>query len=224
MNLYQRNYLDGLTEEERIEYEAVREKEKAGKPMNIRKNLYHEYSFAARNCLSLFPNNHIDVFDLIPRDVIVEKNNEFLQLVSAEVSNERAVLKFINKTPAYHIIGSVLRGCQYRFGHHSAFLFPEFPLGTSYKVDYLLIGKNSGGYEFVYIELENPIDKIPEKVTMQDGELGGIFRKGISQVKDWRRWLSENYISESVFSKLTISPIYAIIRHKEVKIWDTQRI
>ena len=64
-------------------------------------------------------------------------------------------------------------------GHHGAYLFPEFPLGTSYKADYLLIGNGSGGHEFIFIELENPKGNI----TLQNGELGNTFRKGILQVR-----------------------------------------
>ncbi|MCY9698394.1 hypothetical protein [Paenibacillus alginolyticus] len=53
------------------------------------------------------------------------------------------------------------------------------------QVDFLIIGKNSGGYEFIFIELEARYGKI----TMADGELGDVFRKGIRQVKDWGDWL-----------------------------------
>lgn len=49
----------------------------------------------------------------------------------------------------------MLKG-NYNFGHHDAYIIPEFMLGNSYKVDYLLIGKSSRGYEFVFIELEKP--------------------------------------------------------------------
>lgn len=55
----------------------------------------------------------------------------------------------------------------------------------------MLIGKNSGGYEFIFIELEHPYGKIIKK----DGALGEVFRKGIEQTKDWKRWLDRNYQS-----------------------------
>ena len=32
-------------------------------------------------------------------------------------------------------------------------------------------------------------------VTKQDGNLGEVFRKGIEQTKDWKRWLDRNYQS-----------------------------
>ncbi|MFR9273725.1 MAG: hypothetical protein ACLVO2_14600 [Clostridia bacterium] len=64
MNLYNRDYLNGLLPDEQAAYEAVLKKEKEGMPGRFRKNLYSQYSLAARNCLSLFPNNHLDIFDL----------------------------------------------------------------------------------------------------------------------------------------------------------------
>lgn len=90
-------------------------------------------------------------------------NNEFEQLLSSDTVKEHDILNYINKTPAFHIIGSILRGCHFH-GHHVAYLFPEFPLETSYKAGYLIIGKNSGGHEFVFVELENPKGNI----TIQD--------------------------------------------------------
>lgn len=201
MELYTRNYLNGLTLDEEKAYAAIMEKETEGRKIG-RKNLYHLYPLAARNCLSLFPNHHLDILDLKANDNATTLNDNFKQLLLSSNVGEREILNYINRTPAFHIVGAILRGCQFRFGHHSAYLFPEFQLGTTYQTDYLLIGKNSGGYEFVFIELESPQDKGNEKITVQDGELGGIFRKGITQVENWRRWLQENYSSLSeVFEK-----------------------
>ena len=197
MMLYKRNYLDGMTDSEKKEFEAVLAKEREGMPGRIRKNLYNHYSLAARNCLSLFPNQHLDILDINATADANELNNKFNELLISQKASERAILTYINCTPAFHIIGAILRGCQFRFGHHGSYLFPEFQLGTSYKADYLIIGKNSGGYEFVFVELESPTSTGGSKVTIKDGELGGIFRKGITQVENWRRWLQENYYSVS---------------------------
>lgn len=195
MQLYDRDYLNGLSNQEKLEYDQILAKEKEGMNGFGRKNLYPQYPLAVRHCLSLFPNNHLDIFDLKENQNISEINNNFKQLISSNSITERDILNYINKTPAFHVIGSILRGCQFRFGHHSTYLFPEFPLGTSYKADYLIIGENSGGYEFVFVELEN----IKGYITVQDGELGNTFRKGILQVKDWQRWLQENYAALSEY-------------------------
>lgn len=218
MNLYNRDYLNGLLPDEQAEYEAVLEKEKEGMRGFGRKNLYSQYSLAARNCLSLFPNNHLDIFDLKANPQASQLNEGFHNLLFAETVGEREILNYINQTPAFHIIGSILRGCHLGFGHHSAYLFPEFPLGTSYQADYLIIGKNSGGYEFVFVELESPKGNI----TIQDGELGNSFRKGIIQVNDWRRWLQENYAMLSEYFERHKSKDEALT--KEFYKYDDTRI
>ena len=189
MNLYSRDYLKGLLPAEQVEYDVVLEKETEGRKGFGRKNLYSQYPLAARNCLSLFPNHHLDIFDLKANPLVSQINENFQALLHTKTVGEREILNYINQTPAFHIIGSILRGCGLRFGHHSAYLFPEFPLGTSYQADYLIIGKNSGGHEFVFVELESPTGQI----VIKDGDLGNSFRKGIIQVNDWRRWLQENY-------------------------------
>lgn len=86
---------------------------------------------------------------------------------------------------------------RFRFGHHKAFLFREFPLGSDYVADFLIVGKNSEGYHFVFVELESP----SESITRKDGEFGDAIRKGIAQVRDWRRWL--NAVFPSLHSEFT---------------------
>ena len=58
-------------------------------------------------------------------------------------------------------------------------------LGNKFRADYVLIGKGSGGYEFVLIEFEKPDGRI----TLKNGHWGECFRKGEFQVKDWKRWM-----------------------------------
>lgn len=109
---------------------------------------------------------------------------------------ERDILNFINKEKAYYVIASIFDG--YRFGHHQAFLFREFELPPNYIVDFVLIGKNSGGFEFIFVELENPNGQIVTK----EGEFGVAIRKGIKQINDWDDWIEKNFYSlRLVFNK-----------------------
>lgn len=86
----------------------------------------------------------------------------------------------------------------YDFGHPDAFIFPEFQLGNSYQVDFLLVGKNSSGYHFIFVELEDPY----KQITLKDGELGNAFIKGIRQTRDWKHWLEQDFQSLStVFTR-----------------------
>ncbi|CAH0325507.1 hypothetical protein SRABI84_05431 [Peribacillus simplex] len=98
--------------------------------------------------------------------------------------NERQVLNFINDQEHYLLIASLLK--LYNFGHHEAYLFKEFQLGTEYIVDYLLVGKGSGGYQFIFIELEHPSKNAFLKETH---DLAEPYRKGINQINDWKYYL-----------------------------------
>ena len=188
--LYDRDYLEGLTEEEEREYLRIRETENS-KAKYGRRNMFLSYPKAARMCNSLFPNNYLDIADLKNHELLRKSKEEFGALIDDPNCNERQILNFINGTKYYNIIGSLLLGLTFNTGHHAASLFPEFQLGTEYKADYLIVGKGSGGYEFVFIELENPYGNI----TLKDGQLGKEFRKGISQLEDWRRWLPTGFSS-----------------------------
>lgn len=197
IRLYDRNYFEGLTEEEDREYLRIREKERVNRTY-CRRNLFLSYPKAARMCNSLFPNNYLDVADLKNHELLRKSNEEFAALLDDPNCNERQILNFIKNNRYYHIIGSLLSGLAFHIGHHAAYLFPEFQLGTAYHVDYLIVGKGSGGYEFVLVELENPYGNI----TLKDGQLGQEFREGISQLEDWRRWLPTGFSSfEEVMRK-----------------------
>src|SRR5690606_16902163 len=135
---------------------------------------------------SYFPNNMLDTRELKSEQ---SKRNlkEFRKFLKQNTASERGVLQFIRENRAYFIIASVL--CNYDFGHHGAFLFPEFPLSTNFVTDYLVIGRNSGGHEFIFIEIES----VYGAVTTKDGSFGESIRKGVKQVEDWQFWLEKNF-------------------------------
>lgn len=193
MRLYPaRDYFE-LTEEEAKERELI--DATARKALVGKVNVCSRYPDAVRHHISLFPNNHIDLQQMRSPDYDMRGlNDEFRSLVHCNIATEQDILRFINKKPAYHIIGSLFsliqfRFCKEGFGHHESYLFPEFQLGIekkgSRRPDYLLVGKSSGGYEFVFVEFEKSIGRI----ALQNGHLGECYRKGIEQVNDWRDWL-----------------------------------
>lgn len=146
------------------------------------------YPLAVRHNLSLFPNNHIELYGMKEESDISALNAKFLELINKGSCLERDVLNFINKTPAYHIVGSILKD-RFPFGHHELYLFKEMGLGDKYRTDYVLIGKGSGGYEFVLVEFEKPDGRI----VLKDGHFGESFRKGLYQVDDWKAWMDGNF-------------------------------
>lgn len=182
--LYDRDYLTLLPSE-------IEERDKLNKKYHSFKVglcvPFLEYPKAVRHNLSLFPNNYLDIAELRDAEKIKETCKKYKDLLSDVSINELSIKRFIQDNRFYYIPASIFS--LFDFGHHDAFLFKEFPLGTRYVADYLLIGKSSGGYSFVFVEFEHPYIKI----TLQNGELGEAFRKGINQVTDWKRFLESNF-------------------------------
>ncbi len=198
MRIFNRDFCT-LTKEEMLEWDNIKEKEVVhiGKTTKMRISRYSKYPVAIRHYLSLFPNNHLDVIPIWKGVKLVEQIDKFTKLINDKSNGERGILNFIKDENAYTIVGSILG--DYNFGHHSAYIFPEFQLGVSYKADYLLIGKNSGGYEFIFIEFESPSDRI----VIANGDFGESIRKGLSQINDWDTWLEENFNTLSeIFGRL----------------------
>jgi hypothetical protein len=175
-----------LTSDEEAEFRLLKEID----IFKVKKSLFHKYPKAVRHYISLFPNNYLDIFELQDHVGINNKLACFKQLFNSKGVNERSILKFISEHGTYFIIASLLTK-YFHFGHHATYLFPEFQLGNSYKTDYLIIGKSSGGYEFVFVELEAPKGNI----TLSDGYLGEAFRKGEKQLDKWQTWLEGYYSS-----------------------------
>lgn len=136
---------------------------------------------------SLFPNNFLSIKSLENKDELRRIEFEFQKLIDSN-PNEREILNFINNNKYYNLIASIFHS-GYTFGHHDAYLFKEFEFPATYKADYLLVGKNSHGYHFIFIELENSSGSI----TNRGGEFGTTIRKGIKQVEDWDKWLESNF-------------------------------
>lgn len=189
MKLYQRDYCKKPTKSEMEEYEKICEEEKNGKSF-YRKNLYYKYPEAVRHYKSLFPNNHVELIDWKISGKMNELTKAFELIVHDQNTCERNILEFINHKPAQYIIGSLLT---YKdFGHHEAYIFPEFSIGNgTYYADYLIVGKNSGGYEFVFVELESP----NKSTTIKSGYEGLATRSGLNQISDWKYQIEADFTS-----------------------------
>lgn len=183
--LFNRDF-KSLSEAEKIKKREYVEQCKNIDLLNIKPMEY--YPLAVRHNISLFPNNHIELYGIKENFNLTELNKSFLALIEKEGCLERDVLNYINNTPAYHIVGSILQD-RFAFGHHELYLFKEMWLGEKYRTDYVLIGKGSGGYEFVLVEFEKPEGRI----TLKDGHFGEAFRKGLFQVDDWKAWMDANF-------------------------------
>lgn len=191
--LYKRNYLVlntketiGLEKAEKFLLNAKRKRDIGISLAELGK--YHELlPDASYHYKSLFPNHYIHCDYKMHNDRIMNLYNDFISLVKNTESNERDLLNFIKDTESYFILESLF--FRYDFGHHDAYLFREFQLPPNFLVDFLLVGKSSGGFEFIFIEFESP----NKDITLKDGSLGTGFRKGIKQIEDWDSWLDSNF-------------------------------
>jgi hypothetical protein len=192
MSLYKKDF-SKITQEEKIEWDNLKKQEIVEGPNGlnglVRKSLYREYPKAVRHFLSLFPNYFLDGVELQSEKVALDnKLSAFKDLLDKTTTTERDVLNFIKEQQAHFIIGAILKN-RFTFGHHACYIFPEFPFSPNFQIDYLIVGQNSDGYHFVFVELENPYGAI----TTKDGSFGDTIRKGVKQVEDWEIWLEENF-------------------------------
>ncbi len=192
MYLYKRDY-NTLTPDEVEEWNSLKQKENVGKTgrFSPQKFSFLDYPKAVRHYLSLFPNNYLDIVELQDTERLLNLVEGLNRTLDSEKTKERDIISYLKNNEAFFIIGSLLKSYYKRFGHHDAFVFPEFQLGNSFKVDYLIVGRGSGGFEFVLVELEAPSGNI----TISKGELGEVFRKGLNQIEEWDRWIESSYLS-----------------------------
>lgn len=184
MKLYKNKDYRSLSEEEEKMYRGIKESEKVRKLFG-RINKFREYPKAARHFEHLFPNNYLDIVELEDAEKINNICRSYEDLLDTN-PGERAMLNFINNNEYYLLIASLFKF--YNFGHHEAYLFKEFNIG-GYVVDYLLVGKGSGGYEFIFVELEDP----SATSFLTNCHYAESYRKGLNQIRDWKGALNRNF-------------------------------
>jgi hypothetical protein len=198
-SLFERDF-SILTEQEITDKDIITDRytKKTGNLKVMDSSYFRKLPKAIRHYESLFPNNYMDIEDLNDKDKLSKQNDEFYKIIENHTSTEIDIKRYIDGNCAYEIIASIFK--LYRFGHHDAYLFKEFKLGTYFQADYVLVGRASGGHQFVFIECENPYNKI----TISDGDFGETIRKGINQINDWKAFLSSEYPTISAeFKKYT---------------------
>jgi len=189
MRLYDRDYFQLTDQELKVINRIVRKEQKSGTfGIDDLLSLPKSYFFSS----TYFPNHLLDTDELSYPDAEVHLQ-AFSKMIDRPYVSERDILSYVRSNQAYFLVASLLG--HYDFGHHGAYLFPEFPLSTNHVADYLLIGKNSGGHEFVFIEFES----VNGAVTTKDGGLGSVIRRGIKQAEDWDYWLQKHFPSLKSF-------------------------
>ena len=115
------------------------------------------------------------------------KEAKLLEEELNKATKESDIQSYIKDNEKLFIPLSLLKN--YDFGHHFACVVPEYSLGKEYRVDYMLVGKNSIGYQFVFVEFEDVNVNYRNKKTNSETEK---VRKGITQIRDWKRWFDQN--------------------------------
>lgn len=135
----------------------------------------------------MIPNNYINLG--YPKHQGIDYATEavaFLEILNT-AKKENDVQKYIKNNQRWFIPGSILKN--YDFGHHEAFLLSEPALGAEYRADYLVLGKNSIGYQIILVEFEDV--NVDYVLTTTNSESMSV-RKGLTQIQDWKRWMDDN--------------------------------
>jgi len=189
--IFKRDY-SYLTEKEQKEFDLAKKFVRSKKEDALSVHEFYKYHemmpAAGYHFESLFPNNYL-LFNYQKHEDCSSLLRDFSLIIRDDKSTERDILNFIRDNEAYFILEALFK--YYDFGHHDSYLFREFPLPPQYICDFLLVGKNSGGFEFVFIEFEHP----NKDTTRKNGELGESYRKGLKQIEDWELWIESNFNS-----------------------------
>ena len=133
------------------------------------------------------PVNFIDLSQYRNAKINFDYEAQHLRTALDASKKENDIQQYIKNNRKWFIPGSLLR--DYDFGHHDAYLVPEQPLGAEYRADYILLGSNSIGYHIVLVEFEDV--NIEYKLASENAETLSV-RKGLIQIRDWKRWMDNN--------------------------------
>ena len=95
------------------------------------------------------PSNFIE-FDLgWYQGIDFDQEADQLLNILNNAKKENDIQRYIKDNKKWFIPASLFE--DYDFGHHEAFIAPEQALGSDYRVDYMLLGRNSIGHHLVFI-------------------------------------------------------------------------
>ena len=136
---------------------------------------------------STLPNHFFEFVSGWNDNIDFGYESKMLLKVLDNAQKENDIQKYIKDNKKWFIPASIFE--DYDFGHHEAYIVPEQALGSEYRVDYMLLGKNSLGYHFVFVEFEDVNVDFKLKTSNSESE---PVRKGLTQIRDWQRWIDKN--------------------------------
>ena len=143
----------------------------------------------------VIPDNFVNLAYLRHQNIDFDKEADIFLSVLNSAKKENDVQRYIKNNRKWFIPGSILKN--YDFGNHEAYLVSEPELGSEMRADYMLLGRNSVGYQIVLVEFENiNVDYVLSKSNTESESV----RKGLTQIQDWKRWMDDNrfYFLQSV--------------------------
>ena len=140
------------------------------------------------------PDNFINLREINRKNTDFDNEAQSLLQALEAVSKENDIQRYIKESKKWFIPGSLMK--DYDFGHHEAYLVVEQPLGAEYRADYMLLGSNSIGHHIVLVEFEDV--NVEYRLKAENTESHAV-RKGLTQIRDWKRWMDKNrdYFLES---------------------------
>ncbi|WP_285723890.1 Shedu anti-phage system protein SduA domain-containing protein [Psychromicrobium xiongbiense] len=108
--------------------------------------------------------------------------HELEDLLDAGDGSEGPLQKLIERHPQL-LAGLVL-------GNNGTYVIPQQALGAEFRADFLVLGINSIGPQWVLVELEASKHRLHNK----DESLTSAVRHAVGQIQEWREWLTSNVV------------------------------
>jgi hypothetical protein len=142
-----------------------------------------EVDAVLRNGRSNYSSNfarftELEEFCLPSSGLAPEAVRELEELLESGEPGEAAFQRLIERHPA--LLALTVSG------GWSTYVIPQARLGAEHVTDFLVLGINSVGPQWLTIEIEAPRHKLLNK----DGTLTKEVRHAIKQIEDWREWLT----------------------------------
>ena len=118
-------------------------------------------------------------FEVNERIPSTDAIRQFEQLLATE-RGERPFQLLIEQNPSLLAVTVI--------GSWRTFVIPQSRLGAEFVTDFLVLGVNSSGMQWVLVEIEAP----SHTLHIQDGSLAAPVRHALGQIHTWREWLTEN--------------------------------
>lgn len=118
-----------------------------------------------------------------------------LELILRDSLGERAVSAFLGLHP------EILRWAVCWTGGHNTYVLREFPLGSQFRADFIVITSYSGTWEVHVIELEPHDDHVFTQAGLPSSKLNTALR----QINDWEDYIERNPMIRADLARWCVS-------------------